>query len=285
MSWFRLDDQGAFHEKVLTAGNEAYGAWCRAGQWSSGHRTEGRIPRSTAITIARQHVWQKLVDARLCESLGDDGWQIHDFLDWNPAAEAVEAKREARAAAGRRGGLTKAANAKHGPSKRLAIASDAASKRPANAKQKSTPSPSPSPSPEEIRSNPCPASRDQVGEIWDHYVQTVKRYRPRRRPTALTPKDGKAIAAHLRAGHTVEDLKRAVDGLFHSPHHLGMNNRNTEYLELEYALRKPATFIALADDADPAPQTGTRPALPPIETVDPALIDAELAKLDARFAS
>ncbi len=133
---------------------------------------------------------------------------------------------------------------------------------------------------------PLSDSRDgRPDEVWSHYVQTMKHHRPRRRPTKLRPKDRKEIRAHLAAGLTVEDLKRACEGLFRSNHHLGQNDRSTEYLEIEYALRKPATFIALADAFAPERVSGPRPVLQPEEVVDPALIDAELAKLDARFAS
>jgi hypothetical protein len=143
MAWFRLDDQGAFHAKVLAAGNDAYGAWCRAGQWSSGHGTEGRIPRSTALTVARQKVWDRLVATGLCESLGDDGWQIHDFLDWNPTVEEVDGRRATRSEAGRQGGLKKAANV----AARKQAASKPPSKTLASAQQNSAPIPIPIPIP------------------------------------------------------------------------------------------------------------------------------------------
>jgi hypothetical protein len=100
MAWFKLAGEGAFHAKVLVAGNEAYGAWCRAGQWSSQHLTEGRIPRAVALTIAPEEVWARLVSATGGGSHGlveasADGWVIHDFLDWNPSAAEELAKREA----------------------------------------------------------------------------------------------------------------------------------------------------------------------------------------------
>lgn len=111
MAWFRIDEQASFHAKVLMAGNEAYGAWCRAGAWSSGHGTNGRIPRAVALTIAPERVWKRLVDARI-EAGGnglaiptDDGWQIHDFLDWNPSADEVRAERESLREARRRAGM------------------------------------------------------------------------------------------------------------------------------------------------------------------------------------
>ncbi len=109
MPWFKLAGEGAFHAKVIEAGNEAYGAWCRAGQWTSQHLTEGRIPRATALLIAPAKVWARLVDAKAGREAGlavaiDDGWEIHDYLQWNPDAEEVAERRRARSEAGRKGG-------------------------------------------------------------------------------------------------------------------------------------------------------------------------------------
>ena len=102
MTWFKLDDKSAFHRKVVAAGNEAWGALCRAGAWSSGELTDGFIPDQVAALIARPRVW------KLLESCGDsgskglverveNGWQIHDFLCWNPSAESVKRQRETTA--------------------------------------------------------------------------------------------------------------------------------------------------------------------------------------------
>lgn len=109
MSWFKLDDQGAFHAKVLAAGNAAYGAWCRAGQWSSAHLTDGAIPRAVAISIAPLSIWQRLARVKLVED-DDGGWRIHDFLVYNPTAVQVRDQREKRANAGTKGGKQKYTN-------------------------------------------------------------------------------------------------------------------------------------------------------------------------------
>lgn len=93
MSWFRLEGRGAFHHKVLAAGNEAYGAWCRAGQWSSDQLTEGLVPLAVAEQIAKPKVWAKLIAAKLIHE-AEGGYQIHDFLDFNPSSEAERARRE-----------------------------------------------------------------------------------------------------------------------------------------------------------------------------------------------
>src|SRR4051812_28233572 len=97
MTWYALDDQGAFHAKVLDAGNEAYGAWCRAGQWCSQQLTDGRFSRAVAVTIGPWRLWKKLIAVGLCEDMGNGELQIHDFLDYNPSAEEVRAERARKA--------------------------------------------------------------------------------------------------------------------------------------------------------------------------------------------
>lgn len=116
---------------------------------------------------------------------------------------------------------------------------------------------------------------DAVAEVWSHYVAVLRRHRPRRRPADMSAKD-RATLDKLFEHYSVEDMKSACSGLFQSPHHLGLNDRNTEYLEIKYALRNPDTMIALADAHAPSPST---PAPRPSEDlVDPAIIDAFLVK-------
>lgn len=125
---------------------------------------------------------------------------------------------------------------------------------------------------EEIRSM-SPSGPD---EVWEHYVAVVKRHRPRRRPGLLSADDRKKIVNRLKT-FSVEDLKAACTGLFRSAHHLGQNDRETEYLELEYALRKPAQMMALAAEHDTPPATAPPPAS---DLVDPATIAAALETLE-----
>lgn len=112
MSWFRLDDHGAFHAKGLAAGNEAYGAWCRAGQWSSAHGTDGEIPKHVAAQIAPPRIWARLVSVKLLDQnpTKNDSFFIHDFLEYNPSRESVEERRRVRAANGSLGGKRRVLN-------------------------------------------------------------------------------------------------------------------------------------------------------------------------------
>ncbi len=146
MGWYKLAGEGAFHAKVIEAGNEAYGAWCRAGQWSAEHLTDGLIPRGVALTIAPAEVWQRLVEARAGHEHGlaevtPNGWAIHDYLDWNPTAEEEKAKRAAdrdRKAAGRKA-------QGRGPDGRVTSARNPDGRRAESENNPPVPSPSPIP--------------------------------------------------------------------------------------------------------------------------------------------
>jgi hypothetical protein len=97
MTWFRLDDNGTFHPKVVRARNEAWGAFCRAGQWCAKHLTDGIIPRDVALAIAPQRVWIRLISVGFLEENGPESYRLHDYLDWNLPAVEVKAERDRKA--------------------------------------------------------------------------------------------------------------------------------------------------------------------------------------------
>ena len=96
---FGVSDGAPFHRKVVRAGNEAFGAWCRAGAWS-GHPenlTDGLIPPEIAAALAPPEIWAKLRLVGLTDPPADGqaGEQIHGYLEHNPSAEKVRALRKA----------------------------------------------------------------------------------------------------------------------------------------------------------------------------------------------
>ncbi len=97
MTWFKVDDQSSFHPKIMKAGNEAWGAVCRAGAWSSNHGTDGQISWEIALRIGSKPVWNRAEKSGLIERVTDEGFWIHDFLHWNPSAEATRAERARKA--------------------------------------------------------------------------------------------------------------------------------------------------------------------------------------------
>lgn len=182
MTWFRLEGRGAFHHKVIAAGDEAYGAWVRAGQWSCDQLTDGHIPLATALLINRKpKVWAKLVEVRLLDE-AEGGYRIHDFLDWNPSSDEERARREEvrekRREAGRIGGKRSGERRREEADRKHGAGSDAnqdGSKREANAKHVASPeleakakqneAPSPSPSPRDLTHSRAGArTREDQGE-------------------------------------------------------------------------------------------------------------------------
>jgi hypothetical protein len=52
-----------------------------------------------------------------------------------------------------------------------------------------------------------------------------------------TSKEWKSIRARIADGYTVDDLKKAIDGMHMTPHNLGENERGQKYLGLELCMR------------------------------------------------
>lgn len=93
MVWFRVDDNLAFHPKVMEAGNNAMGLWVRAGAWSSSNLTDGFIPTRIALRLGSRKACYSLVNAGLFEEK-IDGFQFHDWNAKNFTKQQVELRRE-----------------------------------------------------------------------------------------------------------------------------------------------------------------------------------------------
>ena len=116
MAWVRLDDRFPRHRRVQELGRDVSAKWlhvtalCYCGE----HLTDGLVDEialrqiindaDITATTARKCI-PKLVDAGLWNVYPGVGYLIRDFLDYNPPADEVRAKREKRQAAGRLGGL------------------------------------------------------------------------------------------------------------------------------------------------------------------------------------
>jgi len=142
MTWFKIDDKSTFHAKIVDAGNEAWGAVCRAGAWSSERLTDGRVPWPIALAIASRSVWNRAFKAGLCDAVGDGEFQIHDYLDWNPSRDEVLRLRALRSDSGRTGGKRRHAKPK-------AAVKPLLKQVPTNGEAKINPDPDPDPVPKE----------------------------------------------------------------------------------------------------------------------------------------
>lgn len=98
MTWFRLDDGWLMHPKVQSAGHYGRALWMAGGLHCAAQLTDGRIEKGIVRVLAAQaevpvSAAKKLVAAGLWIDEGDH-YQMHDYLDYQPSKEQVEAERE-----------------------------------------------------------------------------------------------------------------------------------------------------------------------------------------------
>lgn len=94
--WFKVDDRFWSHPKVTGCSDSAIALWVRAGSYCAMYLTDGFIADS-ARNIFGIHFdsdAEKLVECGLWEKV-DGGFQFHDWSTFQPASEAVKAKRAA----------------------------------------------------------------------------------------------------------------------------------------------------------------------------------------------
>lgn len=101
MPWVRLDDRFSSHRKVALLSDRAFRLYVSALCWSSENLTEGKILDRELTLVARVRnttaTARELEAAKLWDRV-DDGWMIHDFLEYNPDRAKVKADRDANAA-------------------------------------------------------------------------------------------------------------------------------------------------------------------------------------------
>lgn len=155
MGWAKLDDGFFRSRKARAAGRDGRALFVAGLCWCAGHLTDGLIAASDLGLIAAEAevrakpTMRRLVEVGLwhepghdcprCEPCPAGHWLVHDYLLYNPTAEAERAKRLARAEAGRKGGQRSRPPSKP-EAKPEAIAS---AKDEAEPKQNGTPSPYP----------------------------------------------------------------------------------------------------------------------------------------------
>lgn len=179
MAWFKVDDTLSFNAKVIAAGNEAIGAWVRAGAWCAAQLTDGVIPKHVFAVIAGEANAEAIASRLLQVALineSDDGssYVFHDWFAYQPSASEVRSRRDdlsrKRAEAGRRGGeksgLTRRNSVKQEGSKAEANGEQSTGN---GTKQNEAPS-HPIPSPKKTSSTDVNEAFDSW---WSHYPKKV----------------------------------------------------------------------------------------------------------------
>lgn len=103
--WFKVDDGFCMNPKTAMLSNDATALWLRSGTWAAQQLTKGRVP-ANMIPMFRcsDDSVQELCDAGLWEYDADkDEYVFHDWADYQPDGEEVDALRRKRSEAGKRG--------------------------------------------------------------------------------------------------------------------------------------------------------------------------------------
>jgi hypothetical protein len=108
MPWVRFDDQFPIHRKVKGLTDAEFRLHTEAIFWCARNLTDGYVARDelrdvSGISKPERHLAALVRRGLWVEAEG--GWLIHDYLTYQPARAKVMQTREARAEAGRRGGL------------------------------------------------------------------------------------------------------------------------------------------------------------------------------------
>lgn len=97
MAWLRIDDRVRTHPKIAQAGPAAAWLWFCGICYCREHLTDGLIPSAVVpglalgLTQASKHA-ERLVSVGLWHAR-PEGFEVHDFLDWNPKRSEVESER------------------------------------------------------------------------------------------------------------------------------------------------------------------------------------------------
>ena len=94
----RLDDGFFRHPKARAAGKDGRALMLAGMCWSAANLTDGHIPVDSLTQILSDAEVKRVALERVAAAglwhPGVDGWDIHDFLDFNRSRESVLKERE-----------------------------------------------------------------------------------------------------------------------------------------------------------------------------------------------
>lgn len=100
MPWVRFDDQFPIHRKVDILSDAAFRLHVSAVCWCARNLTDGFIATAELRSVTRARkpdkVVAELVRSGVWRETGG-GWEIHDYLEFQPSREKVDRERKAKA--------------------------------------------------------------------------------------------------------------------------------------------------------------------------------------------
>lgn len=102
MPWVRFDDQFPIHRKVDSLSDPAFRLHVSAIFWSARNLTDGYVPEidldaASPRTMQRPSKFVSELVRRGAWAKSQDGWQIHDYLDYQPSKVRVVEDRKKNA--------------------------------------------------------------------------------------------------------------------------------------------------------------------------------------------
>ena len=99
MSWARIDDNFHAHPKVVATSLEALGLWVIALSYTAAYELDGKLPRKALDHLVSRpkrakKLAEELVDRGLWIRI-PTGFAFHEYLERNPAAADIKARRKA----------------------------------------------------------------------------------------------------------------------------------------------------------------------------------------------
>jgi len=99
MPWFKVDDTLHSHPKPRRASLAALGLWSLCGSYCMAYKTDGFTPEWFVQGFPNgKRLAGELVSVGLWESAirdGEHGWAFHDWADYQPSSDEIEAERTA----------------------------------------------------------------------------------------------------------------------------------------------------------------------------------------------
>jgi len=113
MVWVRIDDHFDEHPKIATLDDHAFALFVSGLAYCNRNMTDGFIPTPVGLGKLRWCDGKSKKVAAALEQAGlwipvEGGWTVHDYDDYQPTKEQIEAERAKKQAAGQAGGQASA---------------------------------------------------------------------------------------------------------------------------------------------------------------------------------